>query len=203
MPGFWTVLFDLGGVVLNFDPGPRLAALSEDCGVAEEEILARIWNTDFDRLNDRGVYTPAEWHRLFGQTLGLKMELKPFVDLLMSSWSLNAPLLDVIDQIPYGVQKAAFTNNPPHVREGLPASFPEVISRLDPIIFSCDLRLAKPDTEAFEAALAVLGATAAEVVFIDDNKTNVAAAASVGMTALHYESPSQIGSALRLLGLQA
>ncbi len=79
--------------------------------------------------------------------------------------------------------------------------FPDLVSRFDPLIFSCDLRLIKPNPAAFEAALRVLDASPEDVVFIDDSAANIASAAALGMTGLLYESPQQTERALREFGL--
>lgn len=49
--------------------------------------------------------------------------------------------------------------------------------------YSCDLGVAKPDPAYFETVLARLGAPADDVLFVDDNATNVAAARAVGLRA--------------------
>jgi putative hydrolase of the HAD superfamily len=54
------------------------------------------------------------------------------------------------------------------------------------LVFSCELKSAKPDPECFQAALAVLGAEAAQVIFLDDRPGNVAAAAALGMVSFQF-----------------
>lgn len=52
--------------------------------------------------------------------------------------------------------------------------------------YSAEIRVAKPDPAYFEAALGLIGAGADEVLFVDDNETNVDAARSVGMAGVHW-----------------
>ena len=54
------------------------------------------------------------------------------------------------------------------------------------LMFSCDLKLAKPDPECFRAALAVLRAGPADVIFLDDRPDNVAGAAALGIRSAHF-----------------
>ena len=55
------------------------------------------------------------------------------------------------------------------------------LHRLDPLLLSGRIGLAKPDPRLFEHALAALALPAGEVLFVDDRDENVAAAESVGM----------------------
>ena len=53
----------------------------------------------------------------------------------------------------------------------------------DELFYSCDLGVAKPEPAYFAAALATLGATPAQVLFVDDSATNVAGARDAGLRA--------------------
>ena len=65
------------------------------------------------------------------------------------------------------------------------------------LIFSCQLKLAKPDPECLPRALARLGASADDVIFIDDRAENVAAAAALGLRSVHFTSPDGIARGRR------
>jgi putative hydrolase of the HAD superfamily len=196
-----TVLWDLGGVLLDFLPERRLKLLAADCGLAEAEIFDRVWGAGLPNAWDRGDYENEALYEVVRKTLGLKMGYEQFLETMLSPFETNQPLLAVADTVSSDIRQSIFTNNPRHLEDRLPALFPELVSRFDPIIFSCDLRLIKPDPAAFEAALTVLDAQAADVVFIDDSTANIEAAAMLGITAIQYTSPTQIEAALRELGL--
>ena len=55
----------------------------------------------------------------------------------------------------------------------------------------------KPDEEAFQHVLAMLGCEGPETLFLDDSQLNVAAAKRVGMTAFHVQGPIEAERALR------
>lgn len=152
---------------------------------------------------DRGIYANESMYDAVRSAIGLQMGYEPFLDVMLSAFRVNPEMLPVIDAVKVELRQAAFTNNAKHMMDAMPSRFPEVTERLDPLIFSCELKLAKPDPEAFEAALAVLGDEPEDVVFIDDNTANVATAAVMGMTAVHFQSPKQVEMALRALDLLA
>lgn len=57
-------------------------------------------------------------------------------------------------------------------------------------LFSCDLRLTKPDPAIFAALLTRLDATPDTVTFVDDRADNVAAACSAGISGVQFTSPA-------------
>ena len=56
----------------------------------------------------------------------------------------------------------------------------------DEVFYSCELGVAKPEPAYFEAALATLGVTPDEVVFVDDSTRNVDGARAAGLRAEHW-----------------
>lgn len=196
-----TVLWDLGGVLLHFDPAPRLAALSADCGLPEDEVHNRVWKDGLSHDWDRGAISNEEMYEAVRSTIDITMAYEPFLDVMLSAFNTNLELLPVIDAIRPELRQAAFSNNARHMLDTMPVRFPEVASRLEPLIFSCELKLSKPDPEAFEAALDVLGDEPEDVVFIDDSVENVATAAAMGFVAVRFESVRQVEMALRALDL--
>ncbi len=196
-----TVLWDLGGVLLDFVPERRLALLSADCGLPPAVIHDRVWGAGMANAWDRGDYENEALYDLVKQTLGLKMGYERFLETMLTPFSTNQALIEVVDAVSLEIRQSVFTNNPRHLCDRMPALFPDLVARFDPIIFSCDLRLIKPNPAAFEAALEVLDARPQDVVFIDDSAANIAAASALGMTGLLHESPQETEAALRELGL--
>ncbi|MGO1518191.1 MAG: HAD family hydrolase [Arthrobacter sp.] len=66
------------------------------------------------------------------------------------------------------------------------------------LIFSGPLRLAKPDPRIYEHALATMGAEASDVVFIDDKRENIDAAAALGLETVHYTADTDLAAELGL-----
>ncbi len=66
------------------------------------------------------------------------------------------------------------------------------------LVFSGPLRLAKPDPRIYEHALQRMGAEASEVVFIDDKRENIEAAAALGLGTVHYTAGTDLAAELGL-----
>jgi HAD superfamily hydrolase (TIGR01509 family) len=69
------------------------------------------------------------------------------------------------------------------------------------ILISSEMKLSKPQPEIFQAALEAMQTSAEEIVFIDDNPTNVAAAQGVGIPSLTYTSSDALVTQLRDIGV--
>ena len=71
------------------------------------------------------------------------------------------------------------------------------------IVISGALRTAKPDLAIYRYLLDTHHLRAEDTVFIDDAARNVAAAASIGMHAVHFTQPAALRASLIELGLLA
>ena len=97
----------------------------------------------------------------------------------------STALVDALLAAGYGVHLG--TNQDRHrgrfMRETL--GFDE--TRFGVAVYSCEIGLAKPDPAYFEKAVAMIGAPAAEILFVDDQQENVDGARSVGLVAERWE----------------
>ena len=59
-------------------------------------------------------------------------------------------------------------------------------------IYSCRIGASKPSPEIYEAALASLGISAREALYIDDIAEYVAAARALGLDAIHFQNPTDL-----------
>ncbi len=76
-------------------------------------------------------------------------------------------------------------------------------SQFDIELFSCELGMAKPDRDIYEAAIEVFGLVPEKIVFIDDKPENIEAARVLGMRGIVFGTEEQVRGELRELGLQA
>ena len=74
------------------------------------------------------------------------------------------------------------------------------IQRLDCVVLSCEVRLTKPGRGIYERCLELLATRPAETLFIDDRQPNVAAASTVGLATLRFESIEGLRSDLANMG---
>ena len=73
----------------------------------------------------------------------------------------------------------------------------EWLERVDAVTMSCDIGLIKPDPRAYAVALDAMGVSAKDTVYVDADPVNVAAAAELGMQAVHFTGIESVREALR------
>ena len=100
-----------------------------------------------------------------------------------------------------GVPMATFSNYPAPW-----ASIVEDATHLSDVVpwafVSGEAGVRKPEPAAFDAALAIVGREARDVIFVDDSLTNVEAATRYGIAAIHFEGAAALRPALfQQLGL--
>jgi epoxide hydrolase-like predicted phosphatase len=79
----------------------------------------------------------------------------------------------------------------------------DLAALFDVVVISHQVGLRKPEAPIFELAADRLGVAPRDCVFVDDARTNVAAAREAGMAAVHYTGePGQLAEVERLIGLR-
>jgi 2-haloacid dehalogenase len=198
------VVFDLGNVLIRWDPHPAVAA-----GMGEEEAARFLAADDFDfaawnHLQDEGrtwevaeaevARTHPHWH---GHATAYR---RHFEHSLTGALEQNVSVLRALHAA--GVPVFALTNWSselfPHARERY--AFLELF---DDIVVSGDEGLAKPDPAVFELLRRRVGHALEECVFIDDSPANVAAARDAGLDSILFDDSTDLRAELVRRGLPA
>jgi 2-haloacid dehalogenase len=188
------VLFDLGGVLFDYQPERRETILAELCG--DRQAASRFLRSDLPRRLDLGEASEAE----LGEALGKLCDAPMPVERARSLWlSVLRPRAEVW-RLFLGLRPQArigvFSNNPGFVAEAFPPG-----AVVDHLLLSSGLKALKPERAAFEAAQAELDAPAGAVLFVDDGAANVARAAELGWRALPFRSVERLAKDLAAQGL--
>lgn len=191
------VMFDYGGVVSHQPTQRDLARLAAAAGAATPAFVDAYWQ--WRRAYDLAELDADGYWRQVGRRLGRSYndaQVAELARLDRSAWlRVQAGTVALIeDLVAAGWPVAMLSNAPGDLAEairGLP-----VAAHFGHLIFSCQLRSAKPDPECYSAALVRIGAHADEVIFVDDHSENVAAAAALGLRSLHFTSPARLRAAV-------
>ncbi|MFI6233888.1 HAD family hydrolase [Micromonospora sp. NPDC050784] len=192
------IFFDLGGVVCRFRPELRLAALGEACGVSAEQVESVLYASGLIERWDRGLGSSAEIHRTVREGLGYRGDLAKLHEIWCRAFDPDPQVLELVDGL-RPLRTALLTDNDPLLLDALPDVLPQVASRFDALLFSCRLGATKPDPGVFNRALDLMGSAPSEAVFIDDKAANVAGAQELGITAIRFSDPAELGAALNRL----
>ena len=195
-----TVVFDLGGVLIDWDPRYLYRRLlpEEDVEAFLDEIGFDAWNhaqdaggSWADAVTSHGARHPHRrelieaYPQRFLETLG--GPIPGTVAILEELHSRDVPVL-------------ALTNWSAETFRVAREEF-GFLDLFDGIVVSGEERVAKPDPRIFALLLERYGLEPAQVVFIDDAPVNVEAARRAGLVAVRYESPSQLREQLVCAGV--
>lgn len=195
------VVFDLGGVLIDWDPRNLYRKLIDDADEMED-FLATVCHSAWNLRQDAG-WPVAE---AAADAKARHPDKAALIDAYYARWPemLNgeidgavAILAELKDQ---GTPIYALTN-------WSAETFPHAQSRfafLDwfrAIVVSGEIGMIKPDAEIYEFLLATHDLTAAETVFIDDKAENVEAARALGFHGIRFTEPESLRNALGELGV--
>jgi 2-haloacid dehalogenase len=196
------VVFDLGGVLVDWNPRHLYRTLFDGDDAAMERFLAEVCTPAWNDEQDRG--------RPWAEACALLVRDHPDQRALIEAWpsrfdeTIAGPIAGTVDVLAElragGVPLYALSNWSAETFPRARARFP-FLDWFRGIVISGALRTAKPDLAIYRHLLETYGLRAEDTVFIDDAPRNVAAAASLGMHAVHFTAPAALRESLIGLGL--
>ena len=181
--GGMNVVFDLGGVVLTWEPEKLIAAHFPDPKEADL-IRARLFRHQDWVEMDRGSMTVAEAGVRAAARTGLARErIERILYAIPPSLGLIPETVDLINRLRAAGRKVfALSNMPFPSIEHLETK--ESFRKLfDAAVISCRINLVKPDAAIFEHLLSAHCLAASETIFFDDTLENVEGARLCGLDA--------------------
>jgi 2-haloacid dehalogenase len=195
------VVFDLGGVLIDWDPRYVYRPLFDD-PADMEEFLGSVCTPDWHRAHDLGADIRQSCEQLARRypehrdmimvwaERGEQMAAGQFDDTVQVLGNVKAA----------GVRCYALSNMEPDAFRVRRARFP-FMDWFDAYVISGLEGVAKPDRRIFEILLRRHGLRPQACVFIDDQARNVAAARELGLVGLHFSSAARLRQDLSDLGL--
>jgi 2-haloacid dehalogenase len=195
-----TVVWDLGGVLIRWDPAALYRDLlpAERVGPFLDEIGFAEWNhrQDAGRPMARAV---TELSVRFPHHADLIAAYPAYFDrTLLGPVPQSVQLLAELRA--RRVRLLALTNWSAETFHHARARY-DFLEWFEDILVSGEELLAKPDPQIFDLLVRRYSLRPAETVFIDDSRPNVTAASAAGLVALHFTDPDLLRSQLAALGL--
>jgi 2-haloacid dehalogenase len=197
------VVFDIGGVLLDWDPRHLYRKLFEDEEAMNrflEQVCTMEWHARHDlghpvekSCEDLAAAHPehAEMVRAWGRR---------------SEEMVAGPIqgtVEILEDLRFaGVRCYAVTNMERETYPRRVARYP-FLDWFEGTVVSGFEGVVKPDPRIFELLLSRFELRASSTLFIDDSAANVEAARSLGMQAVRFTSPAQLRPELERMGLLA
>jgi 2-haloacid dehalogenase len=186
------VVFDLGGVLFDWDPRHLYRKLLAD-EAAVEEFLATVctpeWNAEQDRGRPfaEGVAELAQRHPEHAAAIAAYHERWPE----MVAGDVPGTVEVLADLRAAGVPLYALTNWSAETFAITRGRF-EFLDWFDGLLVSGEEGMVKPDPAIFRLLLDRFGLDPQATVFVDDSEANVAAAEALGLDAVCFTGPERL-----------
>ncbi len=197
------VVFDLGGVLLDWNPRHLYRKLFDDESEMER-FLSEVCTLEWHHAHDLGI--PPE------KTVPPLVEAHPEYAEQIWAWprrseEMIAGAIDESVEIlrelkERGVPVYALTNMETWTYPGRRERF-EFLRWFEGTVVSGSEGVAKPDPRIYELLLDRFALSPESTLLIDDSAKNVVAARGVGMQAIEFESPAALRDELVAAGLLA
>ncbi len=195
-----TVVFDVGNVLIEWDPRNLFRKLIPDAAEMER-FLAEICTTEWNNEQDRG----RSWEEAVEERVALFPAHAALIRAYAERWHemVAGPYPGTPEILAKlraaGVPDYAITNFNTRTFAECQQRFPFLAGFRD-VVVSCTERVMKPEPAIFRILLDRNGLSAAQCIFIDDAEKNVLGARAVGMRAHHFRDAATLAEALRGLG---
>ncbi len=197
-----TIIFDLGGVLIDWEPR-RLYRKIFDDEKKMEKFLNEICTPEWNVQQDGGRTLKAATDLLVKKHPEFKTEIKAFY----GRWEemLGGPIQSTVDILEYLYKKQnyklyALTN---WSAETFPVALRDFyfLKYFKGILVSGDEKLIKPDPKIYKLILKRYKIKKSTAVFIDDSLKNVEGAEACGIKGIHFKPGGQLKKDLEALGV--
>jgi len=185
------VIFDLGGVVLDWNPDAILEAFYGDIDARAAMKRDMFHHPDW-LLMDRGVYSEADAIARLVERTG-----RPSSELMGLFGAVRSSLRPKRDTVAL-IERLARQQVPLYCLSNMPASTFAYLKdshafwpHFRGIVISGEVQMMKPEPEIFEYLLRRYELTPGNTVFIDDLQPNVQAAKALGIHTVWFRDAAQ------------
>ena len=198
-----TVLFDLGNVLIDWNPMYVFHDMFDDQKDLDfffKKVCTMDWNEDQDagkmiaeataeKIKEYPEWKPAiesyygRWTEMLGGQITRTVDIQQAIKdsgkyrlLALTNWSAEL--------FPIALDRYSFLHD------------------FSGIVVSGDEGMRKPDNRIYQIVIDRYSAVPEETVFIDDSLRNIIAAKELGFQVIHFQSPSQLRQELHGLGVE-
>lgn len=187
------VIFDFGGVLIEWDPRRVFSRYFPGQPRAMEQFLTEINFSEWNSLQDKG--------RPFAEGIAVLSAAFPqYANSIRAYWerwedSIGGPILGSV-WIMQRLKQAGYALY--GLSNWSAETYPIIKDRydffglFDGIIISGEVKLIKPDPAIFNLAQKILGLPPSDCLLIDDSPVNIAAARQLGYLTILFQSPEQL-----------
>lgn len=196
------VVFDLGNVLIQWDPRHLFRKMFGGDDERMEWFLRHVCTTAWNELHDAGQPFAVGVRNL----VAVYPDYRPYIEAYFARWPemLHGEVPGTVAILralhTAGVPLYALSNWSTETFPVAQAQFP-FLQWFRGIVLSGEERVIKPDPRIYQILLERYDLVPQQTIFIDDAAKNVEAARARGMTAIHFTGALELQKSLEHLGL--
>jgi HAD superfamily hydrolase (TIGR01509 family) len=194
-----TVIFDLGGVLLNVD-FMRACARLEARGAAPAAVIHAAIHGGAEKLGfDSGRLSPQEFAARFCAAIGLHLPYVEFAEIWCDIFEEQREVTELLDELAGKADLMLLSNTDP-LHFSYASSRYGFFDKFRGLVLSYEVGHAKPARQIFERALELCGPQARRIYF-DDVPEYVRAARACGLPAQQFVDAATLRRDLQQFGV--
>jgi len=191
------LLFDLGGVLVEFDWQRAFLHWGDRCATPAERLRERFVVDAAFECYERGEATDAEHFAALRATLGVELSH----DDLYEGWNcifIGAiePTIALIGRLDPHMPLYVFSNTNAAHHSAWARDYAAALAPFRRVFTSFEIGRRKPERAAYEMVAREIGVPIGRVLFLDDAIENVRGARAAGMQAAHVPTPADVARVL-------
>jgi putative hydrolase of the HAD superfamily len=197
MPQFQLVLFDIGGVLVNWHDAWLYRAVSEQFGI-KEKTLTRECEKEIVNLHTGKIHENEFWKKIAKKVNSPelhKVKKSLIYDTFKKKAKVNHSILKMVKTIQEN-NKVGVLSNLEKTTHAILDAF-GLLDYFEFQFYSHKAGFAKPDKRIFKYVLDNVPFDADEIFFIDDKISNITVANSFKIKSIKYENAKKLGQDLK------
>ncbi|WP_350336037.1 HAD family hydrolase [Coralliovum pocilloporae] len=196
------IVFDIGNVLLYWDPRFLFEPLFEGDNKAMETFLSDVCSIEWNEGMDAG----RDWDEAIAERIRAYPDQERMIRAFRSRWHEMVPgpiqgSIDILEALHVaGHPIYGLTNFAADTFEETRQKY-DFFSLFQDIAVSGIEKIIKPDPRFYRCLLDRNALKPEDCIFIDDNPANIGTGAALGMDAILFRSPAQLHQALTNRGL--
>lgn len=198
-----TIVFDLGGVLIDWNPRYVYREIFEDDEEKVEWFLSTICTSEWNAQQDAGRTMAAATEALVASHPEheklIRIYYDRWQDMIKGAIEGTVEILREVRDGPcrlYGLTNWSAETFP------VALDLFDFLSWFEGIVVSGEIGLIKPNDAIYHHLVETFDLDPASTVFIDDSLPNVEAARALGFQAVRFEDPNQLRTELRQMGVR-
>jgi putative hydrolase of the HAD superfamily len=195
------VVFDIGGVLLDFDHMRACGALGQRCGMSSEDVYELVFTSGLEASYDRGMPT-RDFFKECMRRLSTDIPFEKFGPLWSDIFREKPDVREIVEGLAGRTRLFILSNTNPLHYEFAVKKFTFLKEFFEASFLSFEIGETKPSPMVYRTVIEQTGLLPSELFYIDDHEEYAEAARSLGIPSVRFTTAGLLKEKLSELGLK-